>query len=316
MAVTSTTKKLNFGNSIAPGSAPYTPSPLTPVKPPLPGVINNASVPGQAPLGGPSSSPLQSILDMIGSKGGQTLIGAAGAGLQAYGAGQQHQQDAAQNAHQFDANMAQRQDETDTAQRQSAATSAAQLSPLGQDQGFAQRQAIMKAILGGARNVSYSPGDPAVAAAMGSHSGGLTLPPGGLDPAMLERLYGDAATQGSIAGHAKAVGQINPNAPAPDFQGLFGGSSDGSENAFLTDVKTSNANALQAQEAAHARQREIINRAIDEDLTGAKQPKTSKKAKATSAIGEAGKYAAMGSVLGPWGTAGGAIFGGLKGLFS
>jgi hypothetical protein len=205
----------------------------------------------------------------------QTLIAAGGAGLQSYGASKSAGADREQNAQQFAANMAQRQAEnnmTDVRSRQIAAEGA---SPLGGDQQYAQRNAILQALLSNARNYSFTPGDPRVAAAMGNgnNPGGMRLPEGGLDPAMLQRLYGDASTQGAIAQHAKAVGQINPNAPPPDFHNLYGMGEQGTENPFMTDVRTSNDNARVAQEAERARSESVINRAIDEDVNGTKQKK-------------------------------------------
>lgn len=265
--------------------------------------------------GGGSVDPsvLQKVLDMLGSKGGQTLVNAAGAGLQAYGAGKQADANREANAQQFAQDSALRLGEQENADQFRRATAATDATPLGQDQEFAQRQAIIGKLLGSARNVQSTPGDPAVAAAMGNRSGGIRLPEGGLDLSMIDRLFGDAATQASIAQRAKNVGQINPNAPAPPLHELFGQAEGGTENPFMTDIRTSNATAEAAQEAARLRQREIIKRALDEDITGEKQRKPGK---AASALTDAAKYAATGSMFGPWGTAVGGGIGLLKGLFS
>jgi hypothetical protein len=216
-------------------------------------------------------SPLDGVLDILGSKAGQTAVTAAGAGLQAYGASKSADAARAQDAHQFAATMAQRQAEADQTDSRSRQIAAADAMPLGADQEFAQRNAIQKAILGSARNYSVTPGDPRVAAAMGHSSGGMQLPAGGLDPAMLESLFGDAATQASMAQRAKAVGHIDPNAPVLDTAPMFGTGENGTENPFITDVRQSNATEMQRQLDDSARQRAIIQRAIDEDVNGEKQ---------------------------------------------
>jgi hypothetical protein len=221
--------------------------------------------------GGASKSGLDKVLDILGSKGGQTLVGAGGAALSAYGANKANEAQLAQNANQFRASTALRQQEDANQNQLNRATSAAELSPLGQDQSFAQKQALLKTILGSARNFSATPGDPAVAGAMGHVSGGLALPTGGLDPDMLERMFGDATTQSSIAQHAKAVGQVNPRAPIMDLSPMYGKSADGSENAFMTDMRQSNQDELNRQMDEESRQRAIIQAAIDDDVNHEKQ---------------------------------------------
>lgn len=268
---------------------------------------------------------LDTILGMVGSKGGQTLVNAAGAGMQAYGQGKQAEADRALNAHQFDANMAQRQLEGDRSHQLDTATSAAAASPMGEAQNYAQRNALMSAILGNARNFNVTPGDPAVAGAMGKSTGGLQLPTNGLDPEMLNRLFGDEATQASIAQRQKAVGQINPRAPVMDLSTLYGHSADGSENAFTSDVKGSNAQELQRQMDESAKQRAIIQAAIDEDVNHTKTQQQGKSggSRAGGALRGAASGAMTGASLGSFvpgiGTAIGGAVGGiggfLKGLF-
>jgi hypothetical protein len=72
--------------------------------------------------------------------------------------------------------MAQRQLENDQSQSRASAVQAEAASPLGQDQQFAQKMKMLQTMLGGARNFSVQPGDPRVAAAMGSTSGGMRIP--------------------------------------------------------------------------------------------------------------------------------------------
>src|SRR5690606_9304856 len=117
-------------------------------------------------------SALTKVLDILGSKGGQTAVTAIGAGLNAYGAAKSAGEDREQSA----AGMAQRQLSDDRSHQLAQAKAAAAENPLGSEQSFAQKQAIAKALLGGARNFSVTPGDPAVAGAMGSLTGGMRLP--------------------------------------------------------------------------------------------------------------------------------------------
>jgi hypothetical protein len=92
---------------------------------------------------------------------------------------------------------------------------------------------------------------------------------------MLERLYGDAATQGSIVQHSNNVANIDPRAQHSNLGQLFGTSADGSENANDTAMNTYSSQALQSQTDSQAKQRELIQRALDNDITGEKQPKKS-----------------------------------------
>lgn len=255
----------------------------------------------------------EKILDLIGSKGGQSLIAAGSAGLQAYGAGKEADANRALTREQFQQQLAQRAFENQQANDRSRSTTALAENPLGADQQFAQRNGILAAILGNARNVSYTPKDPMIAASMPTHSGGLQLPSGGLDPGMIQRLFGDNATQNSILSHSKNTMNVDPRFQATPMSSLFGTSADGSENANDTAQNAYGANALQRDEAERARQREIIQRAIDEDINGEKQKKHSK-------LGSVAKGAASGAALGSFVPGIGTIIGGgigaLKGLFS
>jgi hypothetical protein len=253
---------------------------------------------------------LDKVLDIVGSKGGQTLIGAAGAGLEAYGANKRAEADRAQNAAQFRANLGQRQAEFDREDQFSRAKTAADMNPLGANQGFAQKNALLAAILPGLRNFSATPGDPRVASAMGKTSGGFQLPEGGLDPAMIQRLFGDAATQASIAERAKSIGQVNPNAPAPPIHDLYGRADEatGAENPFMTDIRTANELEARKQEEEREKQRELIRRALEEDIAGTKAPGRGVKGRLAGAgMGAATGFATGGPV--------GALIGGLAGLF-
>src|SRR5687768_8560241 len=134
---------------------------------------------------GGGGGALDTVLGILGSKGGQTAVNAVGAGLSAYGAHKDAEANRAQTAGQFQANLAQRQDEMARDDQRQRAVAGNNANPLGTEQGFAQKQAILGAILGNSRNLSITPGDPAVAAAKGTATGGLRLPEGGFDPEMI-----------------------------------------------------------------------------------------------------------------------------------
>jgi hypothetical protein len=141
----------------------------------------------------------------------------------------------------------------------------ANLSPIGESQDYAQKNAIFKSLLGGARNFSLTPGDPAVAAAMGAGpQGGIRLPEGGLDSGMLERMFGDASTLESIKNRQSQLGQINPNMRTSNLGSMFGDAGTQASN----DIMASNQQMAEQQEMARAKQRDQIMRAIDEDIKG------------------------------------------------
>jgi hypothetical protein len=215
----------------------------------------------------PKKSALDTAMGILNTPGGAALISAAGAGIGAYGANKAAAAGREQSAQQFAAELANRQFESDRTHQQNAAIGAANASPLGAEQTYAQRNAILGAILGNARNFSITPGDPAVAAAMGAGpQGGLRLPTAGLDPAMLERMFGDKATMESIANRQMRVGQIDPRGQALNLGSLYG---DAGLQA-TQDVDAASNFELERQMAEQAKQREIIQRAIDEDIRGNK----------------------------------------------
>jgi hypothetical protein len=260
---------------------------------------------------------LDKITGILNSPGGAAAIGAGGAALQAYGQNKQHEADRATTARQFAANMAQRQMEGDRQHQLSQASASTAASPLGAEQSFAQKQAILGSLLGNTRNFSATPGDPRVAAAMGStNQGGMRMPEGGFDPAMLQRLFGDKATMESLANRQQMVGQLNPRSAPLNLGTMFGDAG----SAASQGVMSANQSELDRQLAESARQRELIQRAIDEDIRGEKQGKKNKAGGALSgAASGAATGASLGSIIPGIGTGIGAAIGGiggfLKGLF-
>ncbi len=236
------------------------------------------ALPGVPPSTPAAAQPstLDRALGILGTPGGAALVGAAGAGISAFGANKSATADRAQQNAQFQqtaqqhaAQMQQDQLNADRQHQLSQATAAVNASPMGEAQTFAQRNALLQSILGNARNVAVHPGDPAVAAAMGGGvSGGLQLPSGGLDPAMLNRMYGDASTLESIKNRQQQVGRLDPRAASMDLGSLFG--APGTQAS--ADVTSGNQLELQRQMDDEAKQRALIQRAIDEDIRGEKQP--------------------------------------------
>ena len=253
---------------------------------------------------------LDKITGILNTPGGAAGVGALGAGISAYGQNKSAEADRAATARQFAANMAQRQLEGDQQHQMAQASNAVAASPLGAEQSFAQKQAMLQAILGNTRNFSATPGDPRVAAAMGStNQGGMRMPEGGFDPAMLQRLFGDKATMESIANRQQAVGMMNPRGTPLNLGTMFGDAGAAASAGVMGAQQTE----LDRQLAESAKQRELIQRAIDEDIRGEKQ---SKKGKVGGAIGNAAAGAGTGFMFGgPVGAAIGGIGGLLKGLF-
>jgi hypothetical protein len=268
---------------------------------------------GAATVAGPSG--LDKVMGILNTPAGGAMIQAAGAGIGAYGANKSATADRNLRAQQFAAEMAQRQNEQDRAHQLNSAQAATAASPLGAEQSFAQKQALLRAILGNTQNFSATPGDPSIAAAMGStNQGGMRIPEAGFNPAMLERMFGDKTTMGSIANRQQAIGQLNPRQSAMNLGSMFGDAG----TAASQGVLDANQMELQRQMDASAAQRSQIQRAIDEDIRGEKQggSSSSKGSKlgnaAKGALGGAGTGFMFG---GPVGAAIGGVGGFLKGLF-
>lgn len=164
----------------------------------------------------------QSFLDFLGSPGGRAATDFAGGALSAYGQYQQNQQNNKQNAQQFAAQ--QRSQDYWARQNQNTQRAGAVLNadPLGADQKYAQRNALMSAILPGLRNSNYKPGDSDVAATMGSGGGGFKIPEGGFDPMMVSNLFGNNATMGAITQRHQEISNLDPNAPTADLGSMYG----------------------------------------------------------------------------------------------
>jgi hypothetical protein len=157
--------------------------------------------------------------------------------------------------------MAQRKEEQD---RANAATANA-ANPLGANQKFAAKNALMSAILPQLQNFNYTPGDPAIADAMGKTTGGFRLPEGGLPKELIDSMYGKAATLESLSQHDKQLAGINPQQPSSNYQN-FGFSKEDAD-PFMASVD-------QYQKGVQARQgssQQAVQQALENDIVGQHQ---------------------------------------------
>lgn len=193
--------------------------------------IDNAVDPNQYPggqvatgPGGAAPSAIQQALAFLGTPGGSAVTNMAGSALSAYGQYQQQQQQLGQNAAQFGAKSAQDQYNADQNLKAQRANGVLNADPLGADQKYAQSNALRAAILPNLRNSKSTPGDGAVASAMGSRTGGIAniLPENGLDPAMVASMFGPNATMQAITQRHQEINNLDPSAPTADLSKMYG----------------------------------------------------------------------------------------------
>lgn len=223
---------------------------------------------------------LTQLMKILNSPAGQAGISAVGAGISAAGDRADKEDARAQNAYQFAAQQLQGMQEAEDANARTVLSQ----SPIGESQEFAQRNALMSAILPGLRNQRSTPGDAEVAAAMGSRTGGLRLPEGGLDPAMIQRVFGDASTADSIARRDTDRLNVNPYAQTTNLSNLFG------QNEGIDKVASG---VSQYQQDAIGERRSAADKvraALEKDITFQNQPKQEKKG--------GGFWGGLGKVLG------------------
>ena len=230
-----------------------------------------------------SNSPYGSVqtqyppIQQTGASGGflenhpGVVAGVAGLSNYLSGLGQQDQiaKQNQTNVQQDKASMLQRMLENNQNNQRLRATTAAEMDPLGSSQMFAAKNALISRILGGAKNISYSPGDAGIKSAMGSH----TLPSiPNFSPADLEKYFGDNTTQTSIAQRQKAIGQIDPYHPVFNMHNMFGDNANGTPNSFFEDVLKSNKDAQVSQQSESALTQQAIMQALAEMQKNAKGP--------------------------------------------
>lgn len=206
---------------------------------------------------------------VLGSKAFENVSNVAGNALVARGnAGASDRANASNNANTA-ASLMERLLADEQTRRHNAAVGAADASPLGANENFAAKQAIIQQVLGGARNFSITPSDPDVAAAMPAMSGGLRLPENGLSAESLKH-YGPEATAGAIAHRSKMISNIDPTAPTPDFTTM--GYLPDIDNKFGASARSFAGDRLASTTGSDDVRRAQIMQALDRDLSGAAQP--------------------------------------------
>lgn len=188
---------------------------------PSPNPIQNAVNP--TPPVDPNASAITKALAFLQTPGGSSVTNLAGNALSALGQYQQNQQQLQLSGTTNAANLTQNQYNADQANQLAKSEGVLAADPLGADQAYAQKNALANAILPGLRNAKSTPGDPSVASAMGTRTGGAAiLPDGGLDPTMINSLFGPAATSAAVTQRAQEINSLDPNAAQPNQTQLFG----------------------------------------------------------------------------------------------
>jgi hypothetical protein len=166
----------------------------------------------------------KSFLDYLSTPGGAALTNFAGGALKSYGDYQQGQQQQKQSANQFAATTKQNQFNADRQAGITQAEGVLNADPLGASQGFAQKNALAAAILPNIRNFHSQPGDAGVAGAMGGPRGGAmnAFGPNGLDPKMIDSMFGPDATMASLGQRQKELSSLSPSAPVMDLKPMYG----------------------------------------------------------------------------------------------
>lgn len=215
-----------------------------------------------------TQSSLQKALQFLGTPGGQAVTGLAGQGLSAYGAYQQNQQQQQQSANQFAATSAQNQFNADRTDANQKATGVLNADPLGADNRFAQKNALNAAILPNLRNAHSTPGDSGVASAMGSRTGGISniLPEGGLDPAMIQSMFGPQATMGAITQRHQEINSLDPNAAQPNLSTMFNSADAAPYQAQMKDWASKLQTATAEQRSAYdAQMKGYIDHMVEQE---------------------------------------------------
>lgn len=191
---------------------------------------------------------MATINGAVGSPLGQLAIGTVGSYLSSKAQSDQAEANRQLTAEQYAGNMTNQQGVQD---RQNAV--AAQ-TPLGENQNFAARNAMLNAILPNMRNISYAKGT-------GQGQGGM-LPQGGLDPNLINSLYGATPTLESLTQRQNQLAAINPTAPKPNFQNL------GFTQDQVKPFQTTMDQYQQGQSGRQDEQRKAVQQYINDNLRG------------------------------------------------
>ncbi len=187
------------------------------------------------------------VTNFLNSPGGAAVINAVGGAATAYGNNKQSEAQQQQNASQFAASQLANQSTQDRQNAQAAAT------PLGESQNFVAKNALLNAILPNFRNANSG---------VGLRPGaGSFLPDGGLNPQMVNSLYGATPTLESLAQRGKQLASINPQAPQENFANL-GGFGDQKAAPFMQSVSNFQGDVAGKQDA----QRDEITKYVQQGM--------------------------------------------------
>lgn len=211
------------------------------------------------------------INDILASKSFENIAGLTGAFLSSKGqadrADKQGAQSTAlskaqlgQNANHFATELAARLAESRKNQGLERAVASMNATRLGENENFATRNRILSAIIPNLRNSNVMPTDPRVAARVSPVQG--PLPEGGLPPAVLAALS-ERSTANAIANRSKQLLNIDPNAPAPNFDAM--GFAEGTDTFDLAGHRQG---LLDADAASQSSLDDIISRALQQDYEG------------------------------------------------
>lgn len=156
--------------------------------------------------------------DFMKGPGGAAAVNAVGGGLSAWGQAQSDKANRQQSAAQSAAQLRQQDYWNQQSQDTQRANGVLNADPLGADQTYAQRNALLHSILSNPRR--SAPGDPGVAQAMGSGSG-LTQMFANLDPNTIN-MFGPQATMSAITQRHQNLTNLDPRAATPDLTSMYG----------------------------------------------------------------------------------------------
>ncbi len=205
-----------------------------------------------------------SFLDFLGSPGGAAAIRAAGGAAAAYGQAQSADANRQVIGAYRGAQVLQNESYLDR-----LAASAAQ-APIGESQSFVGRNSVLNVLLPTMRNFD-------------SHTGqrpgrGSFLPEGGLDPTMVNSLYGPGATLESLAQRGKQLAAVNPSAPQENLENY------GFAPSQVQPVASNIDNYQQTQRTAQQTLKDNITR-LAQLLSGTASPLATAIGTPTSATG-------------------------------
>lgn len=189
------------------------------------------------------------INSAVGSPLGQAVLGAAGSYFKSKSDAEAAALDRQQTANAAGINQTNLQSTQDRANAQAAA------SPLGESQNFVARNSLINAILPNMRNINSGVGKRPGA--------GSFLPSGGLDPKLIDSLYGANPTLESLAQRAKEKSAINPQAPTENL-GSYGGFTPAQTQGHMSDIQAYQLEQQKKQDAQRKQVQSYINAGLQD----------------------------------------------------